>query len=124
MPTSSIAAIRSVVPTGRRMKIRDGFIARLLRVRGRRGRGLARALVAARLDALVRQNLAGAVGLLAGRSAGAIVDVRRRVALIRDDPDLRPLTQPVGAVHDDGIAVLDPRDDLDPVAIGDARLNL
>jgi hypothetical protein len=106
------------------MKIRDGFIAQLLGVRGRCGRGLVRVLLAARLDARVRRNLASVARLLAGRSARAVVNVRRRVAVIWDDPDLRPLTQPVGAIYNDSIADLEPSGDLDPVAIGDARLNL
>jgi hypothetical protein len=70
------------------MKIRDGFIAEISGVRRGRRRSLIRALLAAWLDAGVVRNLAGVIGLLAGWSAGAIVGVRGRVVLVRNDPDL------------------------------------
>jgi hypothetical protein len=86
-------------------------------------RGLVRALVA-RLYAGVRRDVTRVVGLLAGRSSGAVIHISRRVAPILDDPDLRSLAQPVGAVDHDSIVGLQPRCDLDLITVGDAGLNL
>jgi hypothetical protein len=69
------------------MKIRDGFIAEISRVRRGRRRSLVRARLAAWLHAGVVRNLMGVIGLLARRSARAVVDIRGRVVLVRDYPD-------------------------------------
>src|SRR5262245_963683 len=77
MPASSIATIRSVVATGRRMKSRDGFIANLRR------RALARRPIAAR------------------SARWALLRGRDRLALAGDDFDLGAFAQLVGAVDHD-----------------------
>src|ERR1700677_5193531 len=68
--------------------------------------------------------MARVVRLLAGWSARAVIHISYCVVPIRNNPDLGSLAKPVGPVDDDFVAGLEPRHDLDAVAVGDARLNL
>ena len=67
--------------------------------------------------------MARVIRLLAWRSARAVIHVSYCAVSIWDDPDLRPVSKPVGAVNHDRIAGLQPGCDLDPIAVGDARLD-
>src|SRR5262249_24804301 len=133
MPTSTIAAIRSEVPTGRSMKIRDGFMSRAELLVGLGGPARAapaaftvRALRASPLPAasapLRRRRPIGsgrrtAVGRRRGDRPAGIAPRRARAA------DLGPVTQAVGAVDHPLVADRQTFDDGDLLTVGGAGLD-
>src|ERR1700731_3944229 len=104
MPDSMIAAIRSEVPTGRRMKGSETFIAPFYlssRPRAARRRRSLLAVVAPVLRTLAVRILSAAPSWgPRGRRPGAA----RRLAVERGDVDVKAFAQPVGAVDHHMIA--------------------
>src|SRR4030095_3960234 len=100
MPASRIATISSEVATGRRMNWRDGFM-RLGFFRARESVSPA-ALPWARRSVARRSLATGTVATRRPRPRGGGSAARLRFA--RDELDLRPFTQLVGAIDDDHVA--------------------
>src|SRR5690349_930884 len=121
MPTIMIATIRSEVPTGRSMKIRDGFMSRPRLLVGLRGRPVCAAtpLAACPLSftlaaplPVVRRRGALAVGRRRGdRRTGCA----RRAA---GAADLGAVAQAVDAIHHHLVADLEALGDGDLLAVG------
>src|SRR5579872_3523439 len=112
-PTKMIAAIKSDVPTGRSMKIRDGFMSRMELLVGLGGAagaaaarcGPLRSHPLALLAVGTRRSVAGR-NLAVGRCGG---DRRTgRAGPLIDAADLGAIAQAVGAVDDDLVADLEP----------------
>src|SRR5262245_29813356 len=122
-PTRMIAAISSEVPTGRSMKIRDGFMSRSCLLVGlRRPDGLAAVvgLATARLRRLLALAVcrAGAGRWRCGHGrAGGHPRTPARPA------NLGAVAQAVGAIDDDLVADLQPAHDLLLLAVGRPELN-
>src|SRR6516162_4553460 len=134
MPTSTIATIKSEVPTGRSMKIRDGFMSRptLLVGLGGPARTAPAALAVRALRApllptawrppLRRRGPVGTGGRTAvGRRRGdRPAGIARRRA---GTADLGAVAQPIGAVDHHLVADRQTFDDGDLLAVGGAGLD-
>src|SRR6516225_6393148 len=120
-PTRMIATIKSEVPTGRSMKIRDGFMSRPgLLVGLRRPAGTAAVGLASPLPVLVALRGSGAVAVR-GRRCDPWPAGSARVAARA--ADLGAVAQAIGAVDHDLVAKLQAAQDLLLLAIADAELD-
>src|SRR5262245_16031226 len=133
MPTSMIATIRSEVPTGRSMKIRDGFMSRpklLVGLGGPTRATAALAVCALRASPLsirrtapltrrstVRPGRSTAIGRRRGNRPPGVAGRAARPA------DLGAVAQPVGAVDHDVVADREPLQHGDLLAVGGAGLD-
>src|ERR1700679_975524 len=101
MPDSMMAAISSVVPTGRRMKGSETFIAPLYRCAMIARWALPPAALLAGVAPVLRTILAATTGAASAGAAARAAACRRYVLAVElGDADRQAAAQPVGAVDD------------------------